>query len=156
MDSDKTLKYACYLLAEESINQKNYVRFFRWLEANNWNGADHKNNAVGGTNHTGKPSLPVFNLLFVQSDPNHFHTWMKENYWVRCNSNKSMISWFSLTITYRISNSKYPFCCCFCCCFCCSDFPTCANLLVSERKRVLRWCDAQGTTYRYLVLQLHE
>jgi cytochrome c oxidase subunit 2 len=34
MDSDKTLKYTCYLLTEESITQKNYLGFFRLLETN--------------------------------------------------------------------------------------------------------------------------
>jgi len=34
MESDKTLKYTCYLLAEESISQKNYLGFFRLLETN--------------------------------------------------------------------------------------------------------------------------
>lgn len=33
-DSDKTLKYTCYLLSEESILQKNYLGFFRLLETN--------------------------------------------------------------------------------------------------------------------------
>ena len=34
MDSDKTLKYTCYLLTEESISEKNYLGFFRLLETN--------------------------------------------------------------------------------------------------------------------------
>merc|ERR1712146_822167 len=34
MDSDKTLKYTCYMLTEESISQKNYLGFFRLLETN--------------------------------------------------------------------------------------------------------------------------
>lgn len=33
-DSGKTLKYTCYLLAEESISQKNHLGFFRLLETN--------------------------------------------------------------------------------------------------------------------------
>lgn len=34
MNSDKTLKYTCYLLAEETISKKNYSGFFRLLETN--------------------------------------------------------------------------------------------------------------------------
>ena len=34
MESDKTLKYTCYLLAEENIIQQNYYGFFRLLETN--------------------------------------------------------------------------------------------------------------------------
>ena len=34
MDSDKTLKYTCYLMPEETIAQKNYLGFFRLLETN--------------------------------------------------------------------------------------------------------------------------
>lgn len=34
MDFEKTLKYTCYLLTEESIFEKNYLGFFRLLETN--------------------------------------------------------------------------------------------------------------------------
>ena len=34
MESDKALKYTCYLLAEENISQQNYLGFFRLLETN--------------------------------------------------------------------------------------------------------------------------
>ena len=34
LGSDKTLKYTCYLLAEDSITQKNYLGFLRLLETN--------------------------------------------------------------------------------------------------------------------------
>lgn len=34
LNSEKSLKYTCYLLAEETITQKNYLGFFRLLETN--------------------------------------------------------------------------------------------------------------------------
>lgn len=34
MNSDKTLKYTCYMITEETIVQKNYPGFFRLLETN--------------------------------------------------------------------------------------------------------------------------